>query len=367
MEKSMKEILEIKERLLNTDNKDLREVIEIIGKDKRRPLGKFHPSYWQVELTRGCNLRCGFCATRLFPKGKVEFMSKETWINTMNIIKTISPNSRLDLANAGEPTLNPNICEFLRIGREISPKTMFEVITNGTTLVDGTLTYKDLFDSGANIVFVDMYAPDEVHIELAKKSGYQWYLRRNKTKADPPAWTYNSNMDMKIIILEDQPGNWNDKKKAMYFSTYLNNLDWEAAKKHNIRPLENAPSRRCSMPFKSANVSFDGAYYFCCMDFMREITGQIGNTNDGLNGFIDFWLGAYMQMTRKLLDNKDRNNHPLCHKCGFTTSRGDIPCWQDKGMLDYYFEDNIWKKNKVESKKEIKSFLKFNGEEYERI
>jgi organic radical activating enzyme len=313
--------------------------------DKKKPLGKMTPTYWQIELTRGCNLRCSCCPTRLFSDEGYKFMDIDTWKSTIQLIKTFTPYCRVDFALAGEPTLNPNILEILKIGREISPNTFFHIVTNGTLLLKGQLFYKDLFDAGANLILVDMYSPKEIHYKLAEESGYTWYNKDDKSmKQGIPAWNYNKDINIKQIVFQNNPYNWgSNRNRKGVLSNFLNNLDWEVAtKEFGITPVIKAPDRRCQQPFRAVNVSYDGYYSFCCLDFMREIYGKIGNVKENEEGFINFWFGKYMQNTRKLLFNKNRNDHHLCKKCDYIFSRCDIPVWCDD-VLDYYYENNIWR------------------------
>jgi hypothetical protein len=343
----MKKLIEIKNKLLtdNTISENMRHLLESIGKDKRRPLGKFNISSWAIEVTRGCNLKCGCCATRLFPKGQYNFMSIDLWEKFMDLVVLLTPYNRLDFAASGEPTLNKDLDKILKISRNKSPYSWLEIITNGTTLIKGDWRYKDFFENGANIVYVDMYSPEEKHIELAKKSGYNWYLRRNVPEGAPRAWSYYNKPDLKWIILQENPANWTKRTVSSgRFSTFFNNLDWEASKKYNLYPIKEAPNRRCNMPFKIGNISYDGYYSFCCYDFMRYTHEHLWNIDDGIEGFFKYWLGAYMQNTRKLLHNKDRKSHELCSKCAFTSSRGDIPCWKDNAT-DFYWDGSTWKRN----------------------
>ena len=205
-------LLQHKNNFLSTitdKNSELFMYLDTIGKNKKRPLGKMSPTYWQIELTRGCNLRCSCCPTRLFSNDGYKFLEIDTWKSIITIIKEVTPYCRVDFALAGEPTLNPNILEILKIGREISPNTFFEIITNGTLLIKGNITYKDLFDAGSNLVFVDMYSPKEEHFNLAKESGYSWYDRNDKNmKQGVPAWNYNKDMNIKQIVFQDNPYNW---------------------------------------------------------------------------------------------------------------------------------------------------------------
>lgn len=348
LEKIKKQLLKDK----RIKEKSIQKFIKTLCINKKRPLGKYSNTSWTIEPVYGCNLACGCCATRLFPRNRYYFMKINIWKKVIKLIKELTPYTRVDFANAGEPLLHPNIIKILKIGREISPYSFFEIITNGTMLLKNKITYKELFKAGANIIYVDMYSPLEKHIKLAKKSGYDYYIRAKKTKKDPAAWTYHSNMNIKCIVLQENPLNWSNQKKKIYFSTFFNNLDWKEAKKFGIRPVKKAPNRRCNQPFRTVNVSYDGYYTFCCFDFMRYIYGSLGNIKDGIEGFINFWLGKYMQEVRKLLHNKDRNSHPLCSKCAFTSSRGDIPCWNEES-LNYYWENNKWYKNKIKINKNI--------------
>lgn len=343
-------LLSVKNKLLKSKkikNSFIKKCIIKIGEDKKRPLGKFNASAWIIEPVYGCNLACGCCATRLLPRNKYKYMKISTWKKTMKLIRQLTPYNRIDLANAGEPTLHPKLIEMLAIGRKISPNSFFEIITNGTMLLKKKITYKNLFEAGANMIYVDMYAPIEKHLKLAKDSGYNFYIRSKKKPEDPFAWTYHNDPTMKCIVLQENPLNWSNQKKRIYFSTFFNNLDWDEARKFGLKPIETAPSRRCNQPFRNINVSYDGYYSFCCFDFMRYQYGKLGNVDKGIEGFFNFWLGKYMQETRKILHNKDRNSHPLCSKCAFTSSRGDIPCWKNEDQMDYYLEDNKWKRNKA--------------------
>ena len=337
-------IIRIKNKMLTKEIESslLYDSLNTIGVKKQKPLGRLSPTYWMIEIVRGCNLACFCCPTRLFPKKELKYMDIPTWKELMKIIRFTTPYTRVDLAQAGEPTLHPNIIEMLRIGRELSPNSFFEVITNGTLLIKNKITYKKLFDAGANLIFVDMYSPREVHFELAKKSGYPWYDREERPIKGHPAWNYNKDISIKQIVFADNPYNWSKgKKRVGILSNFLNDLDWPVAKKMGITPCFNAPNRRCSQPFRAVNVSYDGYYSFCCMDFMRHIYGKIGNVNNGMSEFLNFWFGKYMQETRKLLHNKKRNEHSLCKLCSYAFSRGDIPCWEDE-ITDFYWEENRW-------------------------
>lgn len=351
----MTTLLEIKEKMLkelppSEDANYLREKLSEIGKNPKRPLGKLNPwAYW-IELTRGCNLSCAFCPVRTFQKEEgYNFMSRDTWINLLKVMQEVTPRIRIEFGNGGEPTMHPQILEFLSLAREIVPKIQLSTYTNGVKLIKGELTYKQLFDAGLNGAFVDMYSPLAKHQKLAEESGYEWAYRGDKTrKRDTSKFIFNyvadRYPDKRTIWLVDNPGNWEEdriKKKKRH--TWLNSLDWKAAEKIGLKPTrpEDVPQRRCDIPSRFISVNWDGTFLFCCHDMMRKSVKNFGNINNGITDFMDFWVGKYMQETRKLLHFKNRAGHDLCSKCSFTRNRGDIPPYPEE-FYNHYYEKGKW-------------------------
>jgi organic radical activating enzyme len=337
------ELNKIKKMLLRSNiTEEMMRTINALGKNPKRPLGKINPWAWCLEPVRGCNLACWHCPARLLPQNKYEYMSEQTWISAWKIIKELTPYCRIEMANTGEPTLHPNILEFIKIARTISPNSQIQITTNGTTLIQNKITYKQLFDSGINIIYVDMYAPKERHIDLAKKSGYDFYKYYESSKKVPNAWTYHNNPNIQFIALSEIPDNWPIQKiKRGGLGTFLNNIDFEKAKKINIVPVINAPERRCSQPMKYVQVMASGTYLMCCQDAFNK-AGILNNVNEGINGFFKFWLGRYMQSTRKILRAKNRMGHPICYKCNTIFSRCDMKFWQ-KETFNYWWNGKILK------------------------
>jgi hypothetical protein len=84
----------------------------------KRPLGKLSPWVWSIEFVRGCNLKCWHCTAKLMKK---KFMTLETWEAMCKVMASMTPYRRLELAQAGEPTLHPHLLECLRIAKRITP------------------------------------------------------------------------------------------------------------------------------------------------------------------------------------------------------------------------------------------------------
>jgi len=330
-----------------------RELFPSISSDKKKSIGRFRPWSWFIEVTHGCNLSCAFCAAKLL-NGKIEFISLETWKQAIDIIAEVSPICRIDIANLGEPTLNPDIFKMLRYAKKKCPTIQLLMYTNGTTLITRRISYKMLFDSGLNMVFVDMYAPKEKHVKLAKEATAHLVIEDDPNPNDINIFEYQNNPDIHAIRLSRNPYNWLPKKQKR-MTTWLNNLDWNAASEIGLEPVLLAPQRRCDQPFKYPNIFHDGSYSQCCSDGMREVAGKLGNVSSGVDGFFVFWFGEYMQKLRRQLDSKDRQSNPLCFRCRLADGRCDVPMWRNRDdmkgttkndLLNYYWDGSKWNKLK---------------------
>ena len=271
-----KNLLDMKSLLLkNCNSLEISKTLESMCINPKRPLGKLNPWAWWVEITRGCNLRCDFCPTRLFKQGFRRYMDKTTWISLLETIQELTPYSRLELCNAGEPLLHPDILEYIALARQICPHLQILTYTNGTTLISGKLTYKQLFDAGLNMIFVDMYASLKVHKKIAENSGYYWFYQDAKPKDAPNIFQYQNNPNCHIIMLAENPYNWSTRKIGRgYLQTYLNDLDWPAAKKFGLVPVTKSLIRRCDIPNKFISINYDGTFIFCCFDYMRHTVNK---------------------------------------------------------------------------------------------
>ena len=311
---------------------------------KIKPFGKQTPWAWAIEPVHGCNLRCGHCSTRLYEPGIRQFMTKETWINTFTIIKEVSPTCRVDLCLSGEPTLHPDLLEFLEIARKISPLSQIQITTNGTILASGKLTHKQLLEAGANIIYVDMYSPKELHIKLAEESGYEYYeYYKNQDKQHLSPWTYHG-PELKLIVLQEQPDNWPiSRYRAGLLGTWYNHLDWEAAKKYGLKPVTQPLTRRCNQPFIYVPIHYSGNYLLCCQDNWGETAGLLGSVNiRGVEGFKNYWFGKEMQTIRRRLRQKNRADTSYCSRCCITFSRCDFKHWTDE-QVQVYYDGEKWR------------------------
>lgn len=311
----------------------------------KRPLGRYSPWVWSVEFVRGCNLKCWHCTARLMKK---RFMSLETWEDMCKIMAEMTPYRRLELAQAGEPTLHPHLIECLKMAKRITPTTQIQVTTNGLTLLSGKADLKELFEAGANSVYIDMYGSVEKHIELAKASGAEWYKydKPQEIASGPDhrmANTFYGDPKMRLVILQDHPEERLRWRRSGRLSTFLNHIDFKASLPYGLVPVREPYHRKCTLPMRYSSLSVDGDYLFCCIDFWCESAGHLGNVSKGSPGFIDFWFGRLMQSIRRNLIIGDREKIPYCSRCNCAFSKCDwVRIWPEK-IYDKYLEDGKWK------------------------
>jgi len=214
--------------------------------------------------------------------------------------------------------------------------------------MNGNIKIEDMFNAGLNYIFWDMYHPFEKCKETAIKSGYDWFYQDDKNRDCFSVFRYQNNPNIHKIMLAESPYHWAKKKIGRgYLQTFFNDLDWPAAKEFGIEPVIEPPKRRCDLPNKFVNVNYDGTYSFCCFDYLKHSIHNFDTVNEGLDGFIKFWLGQYMQSTRIHLYNNERIKHEYCAKCRFTSIRGDIPYWKPD-LIKWYWNGKNWIQNTIE-------------------
>lgn len=87
-----------------------------------------------VDITRHCNLNCRGC-DHFSPVAKPSFYDLEQYKNDIKRIGELT-QGRVDKVGimGGEPLLNPNVLEYLKLTRESLPNTKIRLVTNGILL-----------------------------------------------------------------------------------------------------------------------------------------------------------------------------------------------------------------------------------------
>lgn len=219
----------------------------------------------QIELTEGCNRGCYFCGLhgmRKNGKGPFYYMTTETAECIAKEISRLKWNSRLLFAMHGEPTLNKDCEDLIRIFRDQLPKAHISMFTNGAGIINKNTSIKGLKRAGINNLMIELYQDgDDGYTLLSQmqKKGIPYVLLTDKDPFFPnSAWRLAF---CPPIVEEDMK------------THSLCNHCGAAFPKNN-----SCTGKRCTRPFRELSFRYDGSVALCCNDFRGEYL--IGNIHD---------------------------------------------------------------------------------------
>lgn len=272
-----------------------------------------HPPYLiEIEPTEGCNLGCSFCGLRgMREKGTVpwKFMSVEDAEFTAKQIKLAGWKSRICFCGHGEPTLNKNLLEIIRVFRKHLPKNNMQLICNGYGFKHGIFELTEFLQSLEELQFND------VVLDVYSSNG-DW------TCVDSVKDKY----DIKIIGQNGEQFNYTGKR--MRLALYPLQVD------DNVKILrvmdnhcgaaapqdfsEKTVNKRCDKPFRYLFVRWDNLVCLCCDDFRGQY--RIGNVAD-FETIEDLWNSDAFQAVRIMLMSDKHRALPPCYGCNYHSIR----------------------------------------------
>ncbi len=90
--------------------------------------------YIEVHLVDHCNLRCAYC-THFAPLSKPSFCDIDVFKKDLSKLSSLTNGELYDIRLlGGEPLLNPNCHEFIKIARQYFPNSKISLVTNGILL-----------------------------------------------------------------------------------------------------------------------------------------------------------------------------------------------------------------------------------------
>lgn len=285
----------------------------------------------QIEPTEGCNLGCSFCGLQgMKKKGKTpwNFMELKTAINIASKISKANWHSKIIFAMHGEPTLNNNLFEIIKIFRRYLPNNIFHIISNGFGFVRNNnglspLQYcEKLFECGINHILLDNYSPDgdwKAVVNDVNDNFTILYLGIDKTHM------FRSDKGKDIIVLPSI------ESTKISFVRNLKNHCGAAF------PLDDKYNeKRCAVPFRELSFRWDGNVAICCDDFRGQYF--IGNIFD-YNEIENLWNNERFQAARVMLYNHKRSFSP-CRGCTNISMRvGLLPDKLGKDVLEPISEE----------------------------
>lgn len=280
------------------------------------------PFLIEIEPTEGCNLGCSFCGLRgIREKGTKPwyYLSVENAKKIACKIANENWKSRIVFCGHGEPTLNKDLVEIIKVFREVLPKNPFCLITNGAGFKNGLFEIKKFLNQmeelNLNSFIMDVYSANG-------------------------DWNVLNGIDREVQVIGHDKVPFNYTKLPMRVALYPMEVD----KDHSIlRSLSNhcgaaAPldysrkETRCVKPFREFFIRWDGTVALCCDDFRGQYYVENALNDITLK---DLWNHPKFQAARIMLYNGKRTIAP-CLGCSCPPVRAGLlpdPSAKDKEVM----------------------------------
>ena len=314
--------------IISHDRKKLRDLLPL-----EKPLSLF------VEPTNLCNFRCTPCVhgsknTRndLRPLCHMEMALFKKIIGELQEWKG-SKLKLLRLAMLGEPFVNPEFCEMLRIAKEANIADRIDTFTNGSLLTEDIA--QRLVDYKLDVIRVSIYAAtNERHRSVSQTDVKVESIRDNIKRLRDIRDAENSKTPYIFVKMFDCYSEENEIFFDMYrdiadevglekvhnATNYSGNdlvkmyyRDSEKEKLARSEYDENLNKKRiaCSRPFISMVINNIGDCLMCTHDPAKGT--KIGSVRDST--LQELWNGENMFQFRKMLLENRKHENRICRNC----------------------------------------------------
>ena len=296
----------------------------------------------KIEASLGCNRDCTFCG---MTRKKSCLLKPELF----KVILDKIPNTvkRVEFILHGEPTLNPNLLDYIEAIRDKRPKTQIAVCSNGFRFLSKMYNPDylfDLYNKGVNLLQVDLY--DTKDWESFKK-----IVKENKTEIEKMGigvknlyaqntalfFSYRGNKNRELVYVKEFEGLNSGDCKQRRFHTFGGNVPVELWKNYSDKytdfskfPL-TGKGKTCTSLLKYISIGANGDIYFCCRDASHTLL--LGNIKDV--DLQELWVSSDMQKLRLLIKHARRDLLAHCFLCSrFNYRDGLYPYWGESYTLE---------------------------------
>ena len=88
----------------------------------------------EIEINSDCNMACPYCPNSKAERVEKGRMEKSLFIEILNQLKSIEYNGRISYHFYNEPTLSPDLEEFVSLTKEYLPNARIDLFSNATLL-----------------------------------------------------------------------------------------------------------------------------------------------------------------------------------------------------------------------------------------
>lgn len=229
----------------------------------------------EIEINHHCNLACTYCPNSNTERINKGLMSLENFRVIMNQLKDINYEGKISYHFYNEPMLHPELESFVKLSKEILPKSQSEIFTNGVYL--NPERYETLRNAG-----VDRFTVTK-HKGLSKIAFEETY-----NNLSPEEKVRNQFFDYSKLVYTNR-GNLVDFGKK----------------------LDQPSKKMCLIPTCALVVTVNGNVVTCYEDYQEKTV--MGNVFE--EHIKDIWTKPEYQSFREDLKQGFRYKHEVCKTC----------------------------------------------------
>lgn len=278
-------------------------------------MNQHEPNTVKVEMTEGCNLRCGMCGIQGIREkagGPYSFMPVEMAQQIAVKMATAGWRSKIEFTLRGEPLMNPNAAAIVAAFRKELPRQHIMITSNAIPLLRGGVhkNVGELFEAGLNILALDAYRNSAKAIEQVRQINSIPIHDYNESGEGRSPYKRVKAKEQFIVIIQDFETAVMGGAKV---GTKIGNNHCGAGMPYTAAPL----AKRCARPFRELTVRWDGNVMLCCNDWRGVY--KCGNISD-YETIDELWNNAAFLAARKKLYHRDRD-FGACKGCDNTSFR----------------------------------------------
>lgn len=320
----------------NNNRQPLAEILPV-----RMPLGLC------IEPINLCNFKCVQCPVSLpsFKKevGYLGKMDMYLFKKIINDIQSMGKLNNLNLYGDGEPLLNPNLIEMIRIIKQNDIANALTVTTNASLLTKEKA--KEIINTNLDYLRISIYSIYDERFKYITQSKYkagqiyenikEFVLLRRMMKKDKPFVyvkilnTYNSEnqefLDLYKNIADESnienPMNWNGYNGNDLISKIDPNHHTDETNLQGYYGHSGCTGLKkiCTTPFLSLNIKVNGDVGICIVDWNKGT--KVGNIKE--QTLSEIWFGEKLRQFREMHIQGRRSENVSCRNCRFLYGNPD--------------------------------------------
>lgn len=294
-----------------------------------------------IEVNGGCNYTCAMCP-QTSGRGK-DWLKKMSLVDFERVVAECAEYGLnvVNLEGSGEPTLNANLPDYIRIVRKYNSKPF--IYTNGYNLrgdfmkkcVDAGLALARFSIIGYNREkYKEWMARDAFDLLLRNATEMQRYVEG--TEAETIVASYHLILDNDNIDYEVEQYRKNFIEPASTYAEIWKMHNWSGI--YDPEYKRKGQKRTCGRPFSpDLTVRAGGtngtklSIAPCCQTLGRDSEADLGSIDN--QSIESVWNGERYRWLRQMHTEKRFDEVPFCKDCDFLYEDNEVLVWKNNDLV----------------------------------